>query len=347
MNPTASALQRAAACIASVVLPQVREQSEAAMRGVAAHKYLERVLMGMDKGAALADVPDEHRPWCASIDLSAIVLGLTNLRCEVAYAIDPFEATVRTFVQRHERDYSALTPIEFGGRGDMFGDARGMPVYSDFKTGQYVGAVSSLLQGLFFATALHLETGADRVGVQMLYVKEDGTTLPDFHVFTGMDFDRMLAILRDVHDKREKLVAEYAKGVVPNVFPGDHCKYCPAFIACPAKTMALRHLAMDLDGSLPVNMTVALTPEQATQGWLKFKAIQPLFDSVEKQLKSYAREINIRLPNGKVVRPVATSRRTIDGDRAMALLRQYGATEDDLKSCIKMSSFDRIQETNE
>ena len=70
--PSASGLDRAIACTASVVLPQVSSTSPAAERGTVMHTYLEAVGRGDDPIVAVESAPEQYREWLRLIDLETV-----------------------------------------------------------------------------------------------------------------------------------------------------------------------------------------------------------------------------------------------------------------------------------
>lgn len=69
--PSASALDRAIACPASVAMgPQINSSSTAADRGTAIHLYLEQCALGIAN--PLAGVPSEYHEVCLAIDVDAL-----------------------------------------------------------------------------------------------------------------------------------------------------------------------------------------------------------------------------------------------------------------------------------
>src|SRR5688572_29929926 len=100
---TASELDVLFQCIGPAVLPRVR-QLHAPKRelGTAAHLFLERTGDGMDHAEALALIEqDDHREYCAAIDISRIPRGAV----EVAFAIDVVTGKARELGRRLGRQY--------------------------------------------------------------------------------------------------------------------------------------------------------------------------------------------------------------------------------------------------
>jgi hypothetical protein len=94
---TASQLDRAMACPASIALPAVSlAPSPESDRGTEIHRFLETAITH-GREAALAEVPDDA-PWratCEGIDLDLLTAEAERVECEVRFAYRPLADTAR------------------------------------------------------------------------------------------------------------------------------------------------------------------------------------------------------------------------------------------------------------
>lgn len=344
MNPSASALYRAMLCPASACLPRVETSSEAAERGTIGHKFLERVASGGNRDEALAAAPFEHREWLSRIDPTEALAGLREIRCELPIAIAPGVEAARLLPKGEHRDYSAAEAGEFCGTGDLFATREdGAPVYLDWKCSNYFDMQPYIRQVQFFGLALHLMTGAPAIEWRACFVGDDGRIEVKRGELTAFDFDDMLLALRILERDITRVRLEIREGRVPTVNMGDHCKYCSAMSACPGYTALARQLDPELtaiDGAI-----ASLTPVLAGKAWLRYKQAEQLLERIGKGLKAYAQETPIELPNGKRVRAIQQTRNSINGEAALRLAQQYGASQEELAACTRANTFTAIRET--
>lgn len=339
---SASSLERVMACPSSAVLPSVHSTSEHAERGTAIHAFIQAVVSGTPKTDALRGVPEEWAHTCANLDFATLLGGLREVRAEVAYAVDFADLRARELGQDIGRSYErfGLGPSEIPGTLDVEG-TDGLPVVIDVKAGwEPVTTCCDNQQVGFAALARHLLTGAPEVKGRIAYVREDGRVENDPHTFTMFDFEDFMLRGRAVLASVERLKVEAA---AYDVSEGPHCRYCPAVPYCPAHTRLARAMVDDLtaiDGQL-----AALTPEQAGIAWMKAKQIEKLLDRVVGGLRTYADREPLPLPNGKVLRPVKIMRRYIDGKRALTLLHEMGATQDEIESCNRQAETVQLRQT--
>ena len=211
--------------------------------------------------------------------------------------------------------------------------ADGVPCVIDIKTGQDVGPASENWQLRFFAFCLLSETGADEIDGRIVYIREDGSHYADAHMFTAEDLLRVPGELRSIEARLARAKATFAESGVVDLHVGNHCKYCPVSMSCPSKTSIVRSMAGDL---AEVGTAFdAMTPEQIEKAWLTYEAIKPLFWAVDEGLKSIARTRGIDLSDGRTVRAVEVHKTYFARAKAEDLLRQKGASEDEIAGCTR------------
>lgn len=337
--PTLSGMQRAAECPASEALRvRVHSSSEFAERGTCIHEFGDAVARGiLTRDEALKLVPEEWLKTCLGLDTDALYHDLDGLRTEVAYAIDTESETVRCLGDHLGRSYPPRKPTEAAGTLDVAGRRRsnGRHVVRDVKTGfAEVEPAATNWQTRAFAYCLQLETGEPLVDGEIAYVREDGTVDIDRAEF---DADNLASVPSELAAIRRRIVTAVerfeASGAV-DVHPSDAaCKYCPARVVCPAHVALVRSFVADL-GSLGDAFEV-MTPEQLSHAWLTFERLRPVYEAVEKSLKGIARHQGIDLSDGRQVRAIEVHKQRFSKDAALDLLRQLGATEQQIAGCTR------------
>ena len=326
---TGSALERVAACPGSVALPHVRTAgSEHASRGTAIHLYLQRALE-VGRPAALDEVEDESlRLALSSIDIASLpAADQGQWLAEVALAYNPLTDTARELGrQAGHRDYGALgrqddeIPITL----DVVGVTADSVVVLDYKTGhKSVAAAASNWQLGLGALAAARAYGRENALVGIIYVREER----HYYDVASIDFMGLEEWAEKVRLAQSAALRAWAaaqSGTVPDVREGEHCRYCPAFVACPAKTRLLSALGSD-PGSLVATTPSPITPEVAAVAYRRLQNVEQAVKQVREQLYAYATVSPIDLGDGMVFGPVESAREQLDGAVArQALLDAFG-----------------------
>jgi len=340
-KPTASSLERAVACPASCAIPvRVRASSDAASRGNEIHGFIEAVLAGhKTREAALADVPLEWRGTCAALDWDALVGDLVpgTVRVESAYALNYVTGAVRFLGSSLGRNYPPTGENEIVGTSDIDGEhVEGLPAVDDVKTGQPTTECRKNWQMRFHAFVRHKLTGEPDILARLKYVGENGAIRVDGHLFEPFDHVDFLSDLGAAMQRIREVKLDALQ-----VFPGEHCRYCPAYLSCPAKTALTRALVPELDS---IDRLVGeMTVEQIAAAWVKLEAIKPLVKRLDAAMKDAARSQTIELPDGRVLREIEKGRSSIVGERALALAEKYGAPPDELAECLRRATWTEIR----
>lgn len=282
-NPTASGLGRVISCPSSEALPHTKSSGSYAAAGTARHTYLENVA-AMGREAALEQVPDEHREMCEDIDLEGMP---TNLACEVAFAWDWVTGEARELGRGLARDYSDCTETEIAGTIDTLGVSDDGLYVGDYKGFEYVSARGNP-QLLFSAMCAAKVYGKESATLEITNIRGAENLRNRSHVdtFDLADFEVQLraAIAMANSIKSGQLS--------PNYNQGDHCKYCPAFDSCPAKTALIRTM---VEGE----PTAIITEENAADAYAKYIQMKAMMAKVSTAIHAYAKERPIPLPNGR------------------------------------------------
>lgn len=296
---TASALERVLACPGSLALPHVSSTSPAADRGTAGHAFL-AAAGKLGREAALEAVPEEHRPLCEAIDLDRLPV---NLLTEATYAWSPATGAARFLGVDLGRDYSGVQPGEMAGTADVVGvDPEGRrALVADYKLGfTDVTPAARNPQLTFLALCVSLVYGLDEVHVEIIRIRPDGTPWRDRAALDVLELAAFAARLRLLPDRVELAKTMVASGWPPSVAEGPHCRWCPAFAACPAKGRLAVQVAEGrlLDGP---EALLPLTPERAGLAWDRLKAARQLLAHVERAVMATLEEAGgvLPLPGGR------------------------------------------------
>lgn len=301
------------------------EESRDAHRGTAIHAFLERVMGGMPRAAALALAPLEVSETCEGINLDALPKG----RPEVAYALDVTTGAARELPRTQHRGYGTLGPSEIPGTADLIvppAHGRGTWLVVDYKTGYDIQTpAADNLQLAFHALCVRALHGVDEVGVAICHIDDLGRHRVDAHVLDRIELDAALERLRGAHAAVEAARAELAAGRAPVVHEGLFCKWCPAKPSCPAYAIETATLAKLEDGWLDGVKRQLANPADASYWWQRIDKAKHVLKEIDKLLRERVQQGPIPLPGGYEVRVLSATRPRFDGRRALAVLRdQFG-----------------------
>ncbi len=346
INPTASALERVGECAPSHVLPGAHTTSSYAKRGTEIAGFIRRVIGGATRADAASLVADpDWRTTCLNLNITRLVGDLSNVRGEMAYALDVETDAVRELGSNLGRNYPTLSATEIGGTDDIEGERiDGVPVVIDVKTGQPVTSCRDNPQIKFFARVLQLRTGAPEVEGRIAYVSDDGHVELDTWMFSAYDLDSfgddLAFIVRRVASERARLAA----GETLTVSSGSHCRYCPSMSACPRYTALARTMVADvadITGRLGV-----MTPEAQGVAYERAKEIEKFLEVVLDGLKALARQAPIPLRSGKVYKETKSHSTHLDTPAALALLREHGVTDERIAELYKKTETFPVKVVN-
>jgi len=209
-----------------------------ATRGTGLHAFLAMLNNGASREAALYLVDDPKvREWAAKIDVDALPSGLP----EKSIAYDPTTGLAR-FTGDEQRRYS-IEPGEIPMTPDLIvpGEDGDGPTVIDWKTTAYEhDAFYDLpqleLNCLGVASVFGASSAAWAVGV----ITPDGAVAWQRGRLDAAKLaevaERVRRTVRSASDERyvRSLHNEDGSTYAPDVRRGPHCRWCPAFLACPA-----------------------------------------------------------------------------------------------------------------
>lgn len=228
--PTASALDRAAACAGGFALPQLPHVGAATAYGSVVHRYLERLFL-VGREAALAEIADaDDRARCAAIDTSRIP---PDAEREVAFAYDPASDRAERLRLDGPRGYPDDGRIY--GTADLVGLLDGRAWVADYKTGARKVSARDAMQLRFLALACARVAGLDEAHVEMLYLGHDGSWFVDAADLDPLDLEATRAELLEIQSRVGEARRVVGLGGLPQLVPGVYCEHCGAAAKCPAQ----------------------------------------------------------------------------------------------------------------
>lgn len=313
--PSSSELPRVFACLPSALLPRADSSSRYSDRGDVIHAFLHAIRRA-GRTVALRDVPEEYRGFCESIDVGALPVGGDP---EVAFAWDHVTGKGRRLGEGLNRDYSKALPTEFTGTADLV-DVTGKTVkVDDYKSGfRFVPPDSWQMKSLcLYAARAH---DCDDAEATIWKIGDDGKPRPYTARFDGFDLDSFA-------DELVRLAKRLAEARdLENVTEGDHCRYCPAMLRCPAKTALVRAMPVEIDAAKSLDAD-GLTIERAARSYVLIQRYRQVLDAMEDRIKEMAAQSPIALPNGHTLKEVESSRESIDSTIAYAVITRDFGTE--------------------
>lgn len=325
---SASGIGRAMACPASKALPQSPRENVHQHKGNAVHDFLAAVPV-VGREAALEQVPEEYRDRCAVIDLDSLPpMDTKSTAAEVAFVYDLATDTAQEVGRNIGRAYPELGPTQIAGTADVVAltaDGEGVIVWDWKSPHHHVASASENWQLRTLALMAARAYGRTRATVAIIKLREDGSSWWDPAEFDEMDLDGFAATLERLRGQVVALRASVAAGKTPDVIAGAHCRYCPAFQACPGQTSLVRALASDPAGVGAYIEPLQLTPQTAAKAYARLRQVKTALRVVSEALEAYAQEHPIPLPDGSVYGPVETAKEEVDGAKAFEILtRLYG-----------------------
>lgn len=297
---SASSLRRARRCPGSFALPQASMASSAASAGTVRHAALEALVRGGRHG----ELPEQVRPLFAGAEA----------RAEVAVAWSVSQHRAR-WLDADGRGYE-VAEDELPGRIDVVLVRDGQVAVVDWKGYGAVDSPEENDQLMFYASCVADLHDATEVTIHVAHVPDDLSTARvvtrTVDAFDLEAFRAGLPLL--VHRVREQRGRP-----VPDVSEGDHCRYCPAQLACPAKSGLVALLAGERLG-------VELDAASDAKAWRLIAAVEPMLRAAKAQVIARAAVRPLDLGDGTVLREVTKEgNEQLDGEVAYAVAAElYG-----------------------
>lgn len=313
-NITGSALPRLAMCPPSGRLRQIKSNGKWASHGQVVHAFLRRA-KSVDRKTALAEIPEEHRRACASIDLERMPLDPEKFAAEVSYAYDIKTGRARFLGADLNREYKGLLSTEIPCTLDVVGIDRSTAtawVY-DYKSGWGWMPPArdhwQLIFGLLCVTRAH--DGVTGGHVEVLRTNDDGAGYHDWASFDEFDLAERAVGLQQL----VKLVDDTSV----QVYEGAWCKYCPAFQDCDAKVGLIREFLRNPQ-EVEKRLSALITPDMAAEAHRLIEGFCAAGGRMKALLEGYAKEHPFDLPDGQRFGPHPYTRIKPDTEKTIEFL---------------------------
>lgn len=357
---TGSRAHRVWRCSASAVLPQrIDEEAEARseparQRGKGVHSFLE---MAAKEGreSALARTSKELRPLCEAIDLDEMPM---RAMVEVAMAWDWRRRRGRLLgLNVSHRQYHLFdeppTEDEIPLTIDVIGDdPMGVELLiADYKTGHTrLPAPDEFGQLLIAASAARsVWPVRQEFRVALIQIREDGSSY-----WASRNIDPWSL---DVFEEELKASMEAALSGNAEAREGAHCAHCPAIRGCPSKLALLRQMPESLarlgvgppeqgstsSGDDLIFDARAITMAKAARAYQEAERIEEMMRLVKAEVCGLAWHEPIPLPDGRIIEPHTTTRRSIDARKAAVVLERHYGREAAMQALELETSFAAIQ----
>lgn len=329
VSESASQLERLSKCPSSAAMPQIQTSTKWSTRGTAVHHYIE-VARTKGRDAALEAVDEEHHELCSVIDLEALPEGV--FAAEVAFAYDVATGEARELGRGRERQYGPLGPFEIPGTADAVAVSMDAVFVPDWKTGwSEVQPPERNKQLRFLALAAARAYRRDTALVEVVRIREDGSAWRLGAKLDEFDLAVIAAELRDLHFTIEARRAQFARGEELEVHEGAWCRYCPAYVYCPAKTRLIRELGTGNDPAAQIarlDPRRALDQEQLAHAWRKLKVAKGVLGRIEAGLREHAKRHPIPLgDNAYLGLQEVTGNELLDGRIAWRVVAEQRGRE--------------------
>lgn len=324
---TASKLELAMKCEGHLTLPHIDEPNQYSEAGNDRHAIDEAAI---DSGRIPPEY-DERWP------------GLTWYS-EVAYAYDASTNIGRYLGKGLKRGYGQLAPFEIAGTADAVGrDTAGTLVVVDRKGFDEVTPAASNPQVRFLALAI---ARSDPSPPSKIYVAIR-------HEITGMDVAELTEFDLDltaaqvyatlVNAATVRTLARDGKPV--NFVTGRHCRWCPAFSACP-KQAELKAL-VKLDQENPeLAIKLYLDEDSAPDVYELYRRVGILHKRLGQSLHAYVTTKRpIQLPGGRMygVRNKLGNTK-LDGDKVWEVLSELHGQDLADRAVSRTATRKRLEE---
>jgi hypothetical protein len=298
---TGSQISRVIRCPGSQGLPHVRSVGgEPQELGNAVHTYLCSISEGVNPIRAAECIEEsytkEAADVCREIDLDLLKDVLAGT-AEVSLAYSS-KSGGRVLGTSLGRDYSGVKPGEIAMTIDVLIVGDDYVIVLDFKTGRTdLGPAKKSDQLLPAAVAAASAYNKPKAFGGYIYLR-DGNQWRDMAEWDAFDLEAYASKMERMEEELSIVEATVAKGQTPDVTTGNHCKFCPAWNACPAQKSLAIELATGNDAA-PFNQ--ALSRGLMAEAWERIKLYQTMINKVKKAIISEAGREPIALSNGKTL----------------------------------------------
>ena len=302
-----------------VIIPPDLSTSAEQETGNTCHDAAAKLING--KLAALADVPDGATWQHMSAGIRANYQP--TWVAEVAHAWDPTRDVARVLGGDIGRAYAehGVTNDEIPGTLDVLSVEPDLVRVYEFGTGYDVA--HKLEQLRIQCVVAARAAGKDRAIGQLVQFRDDGA-----HPWEPIDLDAfdLSAIAGEFAELRER-----TPGASP--VPSDACVdlFCDARTVCPVTQES--QSALVPEGALVRKFSKEINdPEHALWMLERIRLVTAACKEIKDAINAYVPEGGLELPDGKFIYEAAREMERFDGQKALALCKQLGATEAQINS---------------
>ncbi len=332
---TASKIGLAHACPGAFALPHLEEKHAGQDEGNERHEERETLINEGGIPEGLADRWPDYT-W----------------RAEVAFAIDVATGIGREIGSGLERNYQTLGPFEIAGTADTVGrgpcDELVIVDWKSFDPSVPRAAVNAQLHTL--ALAAGRAYGREDVEVA---IHHEVRAL-DVASLDAMDLEAFHVELRGILDQVTSARTRARAGEPLTFSPGSHCRYCPAFHACPVQRDLTTMVKTGVAEVRAEFLMPLATDEGANEAYEFARRIRLLLKRLDSAIYARAAERPIPLSNGNMLgRIEKRGNEKLDGDIVYQIVKeQHGAdvadaavvrsaTKTRLKDAVKTAAAER------
>jgi hypothetical protein len=322
---TASAVERLLACPASGALPHAEHADAYADTGTANHAEVEA---GIAKGD-LSVLPEQLRELLTGMDV----------RAEVAVAYDVATGEARELGQGISRRYGELAPFELAGTADLVAIGNGKLVIADGKLHAEVEHPSRNPQLLTLAQAF--SRLYDIADVTLAIFHLDGSDRVRIATVDVFDLESHAAALHELHltvIKAQRDPGAYIK-------EGKHCRHCPSFAACPAKSKLVTSIQTGAADN-QVEMLLPLADDETAAHAYEFASrVRQLLKRLDAAIYARAADRPIPLTSGMMLGKVsAPGNEKLDGDVVYGVVKEEFGPEVADAAVTRSATKSRLKE---
>lgn len=301
-----------------LIRPRVVESTSVyAARGTTIHEFIKQILSGIPRDEALANISDQEsgREACEAIEVASLPRGG---HLEIALAWNWRTGVGRVLGHDIGREYAkhGATEDDYVGSFDFAGKRHdGTGVLVDYKTGWSTVSARDSWQLKIGAVMLADTEGLDEVHTAHLHLRDGEPPRWEHAEQDALALSSVRQKLKAYARWREKTTEP-----VGRVVEGTHCKYCPAFRSCPAKTGLARSMLPALEGEAAAPITL----ERARDVILLLERVDAISKKVWEEIEGLALHEEIPIGDGRVMR-LADGReadKVVKPVEAIALLRK-------------------------
>lgn len=293
----------------------------AAGRGVDIHEAIEKNSLD---GVAFEDlaIVERGRAYVRKLRERGFKVEL-----EVAFAFDVTNGETRRLPSFGHRDYSDAKPTEIPFTVDYIAHRDAATEteseVGDWKTGYGAHVTPAAENWQMGIASIAMRRDVNHVRIHYL-----DSGFVDAHTFSSFELELLSRKIREA--------VERIPGSQPS--PGDHCRYCPGRLGCPAVQGALVALAPQLQQKVNWSLERVSLENDALMA-MHLPALKAAVEAIEKALKGRCGD-GLDLPNGKVWRPVLQRRTGLDTEKVKLAL---GARYDEFTKVSEYEVFRQVK----